>query len=160
MRRNVRDYIYVIFMGLILYLLGAIIIGGVSYFLKRFIGFDFLSVIVYYLISVFITRQIIKNIYIRNNFVSIYLPTLTGIMYVLSQFVLYFIILLVMGFPFKDIFLAVPVAYFNQILSYFTSFSLSVDGIFEPLINILLLVIEILIMIVGITQSYKVTRRE
>ena len=160
MRRNVRDYIYVIFMGLILYLLGAIIIGGVSYFLKRFIGFDFLSVIVYYLISVFITRQIIKNIYIRNNFVSIYLPTLTGIMYVLSQFVLYFIILLMMGLPFKDIFLAVPIAFINEILSYFTSFSLSVDGIFEPLINILLLIIEILIMIVGITQSYKVTRRE
>ncbi len=160
MRSRIRDYLYVIFMGLLLYLLGAVIIGGVSYFLRRFVGFDFLSVIVYYLISVYITRQIIRNVDVRGNFVSIYLPILTGLMYILSQFVFYFILLLTLGFPIKDVILSIPIYFINEILGYFTNFSLSVDGIFEPLINILLLIIEILIMIVGISQSYKVTRRE
>ena len=60
--KNTRDYLYVIFMGLILFLSGAIILGGISYFIDVYIGFDFVSVLLYFVVSMFLTRQILKGI--------------------------------------------------------------------------------------------------
>ena len=160
MGNKIKDYIYLIFVSLVLFIAGAIIIGGIKYFIGISIGIDFVSIIIYYLLSAFLTRQILKYIRIRNTFVSIYLPLLTGIMYILSQYVAFIIIYTVMGYPFIEVLKVIPEVMVMQVLSYFTSFSLSVDGIFGPIINILILLIEILVMVIGIYQSYKVTRRE
>ena len=159
MRSKIGDYLYVIFIGLLLFLAGSIIIGGASFLLKAYVGIDLISVILYYIVTIYITKEILKHIDIRNLFVSIYLPILAGLMYIFSEYVAFVIIYTVNGAPILQVLGVIPRIMYYNFLSYFTSFSLSVDGIFGPILNIFYLIIEILVVTVGVYQSYKITRR-
>ncbi|MBR4237674.1 hypothetical protein IKQ02_04495 [bacterium] len=157
--KNTRDYLYVIFMGLILFLSGAIILGGISYFIDVYIGFDFVSVLLYFVVSMFLTRQILKGISIRNKFVSIMLPLYTAIMYFIKDFVAILVILITSGETFIDAISFIPYYYIVRFISVF-SIDFSVDGVFTAIINLLITILDILIMIVGVYNSYKITKRE
>ena len=150
--KNTRDYLYVIFMGLILFLSGAIILGGISYFIDVYIGFDFVSVLLYFVVSMFLTRQILKGI-------SIMLPLYTAIMYFVKDFVAILVILITSGETFIDAISFIPYYYIVRFISVF-SIDFSVDGVFTAIINLLITILDILIMIVGVYNSYKITKRE
>lgn len=157
--KNTRDYLYVIFIGLILYLAGAIILGGISYFIDVFIGFDFVSVLLFFIFSMFITRQVLKGISIRNKFVSIILCIYTAIMYFIKDFVAILVVLLMSGEAFFDALLFIPYYYFVSFISVF-SIDFSVDGVFTAIINLLITIIDILILVIGVYNCYKITVRE
>ena len=157
--KNTRDYLYVIFIGLILYLAGAIILGGISYFIDVFIGFDFVSVLLFFVFSMFITRQVLKGISIRNKFVSIILCIYTAIMYFIKDFVAILVVLLMNGEAFFDALLFIPYYYFVTFISVFT-IDFSVDGVFTAIINLLITIIDILILVIGVYNCYKITVRE
>ena len=157
--KNTRDYLYVIFIGLILYLAGAIILGGISYFIDVFIGFDFVSVLLFFIFSMFITRQVLKGISIRNKFVSIILCIYTAIMYFIKDFVAILVVLLMSGEAFFDALLFIPYYYFVTFISVFT-IDFSVDGVFTAIINLLITIIDILILVIGVYNCYKITVRE
>ena len=84
--RKTRDVLYTIFMGLILFLSGAVILGGISYFIDRYIGIDFVSVLLYFFMATFLTKRIMMNIVSRGIFYSIILPIYTGLMYLIKDY--------------------------------------------------------------------------
>ena len=157
--KKTKDYLYVIFIGLILYLAGAVILGGISYFIDVFIGFDFVSVLLFFVFSMFITRQVLKGISIRNKFVSIILCIYTAIMYFIKDFVAILVVLLMNGEAFFDALLFIPYYYFVTFISVFT-IDFSVDGVFTAIINLLITIIDILILVIGVYNCYKITIRE
>ncbi|MBP5343370.1 hypothetical protein J6Y73_05540 [bacterium] len=157
--KKTRDYLYLIFVGLILYICAAIILGGISFFVETYVGIDFISVILYFLVSIFITRQVLKGISIRNKFVSIILPLYTALMYILKDFIAIFIIYFLDGASIIDAILLIPRIYYLRLITAF-SFDFTVDGVFTSIINALIYIIDILIMCVGIYNSYKITKRE
>lgn len=157
--KNIRDYLYVIFIGLLLYLSGAVILGGISYFIDMTIGIDFISVLLYFLSSIFLTRQVLKGITIRNKFVSIILPIYTALMYFLKDFIAILVINMVNGGTFLESLMIIPYIYYINFITVF-QIDFSVDGVFSAIIRLLITILDILIMAVGVYNSYKITKRE
>lgn len=157
--KNIRDYLYVIFIGLLLYLSGAVILGGISYFIDITIGIDFISVLLYFLSSIFLTRQVLKGITIRNKFVSIILPIYTALMYFLKDFIAILVINMVNGGTFLESLMIIPYIYYINFITVF-QIDFSVDGVFSAIIRLLITILDILIMAVGVYNSYKITKRE
>lgn len=157
--KNIRDYLYVIFIGLLLYLSGAVILGGISYFIDITIGIDFISVLLYFLSSIFLTRQVLKGITIRNKFVSIILPIYTALMYFLKDFIAILVINMVNGGTFLESLMIIPYIYYINFITVF-QIDFSVDGVFSTIIRLLITILDILIMAVGVYNSYKITKRE
>ncbi len=157
--KNIRDYLYVIFIGLLLYLSGAVILGGISYFIDMTIGIDFISVLLYFLSSIFLTRQVLKGITIRNKFVSIILPIYTALMYFLKDFIAILVINMVNGGTFLESLMIIPHIYYINFITVF-QIDFSVDGVFSAIIRLLITILDILIMAVGVYNSYKITKRE
>lgn len=157
--KNIRDYLYVIFIGLLLYLSGAVILGGISYFIDMTIGIDFISVLLYFLSSIFLTRQVLKGITIRNKFVSIILPIYTALMYFLKDFIAILVINMVNGGTFLESLMIIPYIYYINFITVF-QIDFSVDGVFSAIIRLLITILDTLIMAVGVYNSYKITKRE
>ena len=157
--KNIRDYLYVIFIGLLLYLSGAVILGGISYFIDITIGIDFISVLLYFLSSIFLTIQVLKGITIRNKFVSIILPIYTALMYFLKDFIAILVINMVNGGTFLESLMIIPYIYYINFITVF-QIDFSVDGVFSAIIRLLITILDILIMAVGVYNSYKITKRE
>ena len=155
--RKTRDVLYTIFMGLILFLSGAVILGGISYFIDRYIGIDFVSVLLYFFMATFLTKRIMMNIVSRGIFYSIILPIYTGLMYLIKDYVAFLIVFIVSGASIKDTLLVIPSMMFYSFINAFL-IDFSATGFFNGIINILMLVIEILIMAAGIYNSYRVTK--
>ncbi len=157
--KKTGEYLYLIFIGFLLFMAGAVILGGISYFIDLYIGFDFISVILYYVFSMFLTRQVLKGIEIRGKAVSIILPLYTALMCIIKEFVVYIIILMLAGNGFFESLLIIPYTYLMDIISIFGN-GFSMDGIFTSLINILIVILDVAIMIIGVVNSYRVTVRE
>ena len=160
MSNKTKDNLYLIFMGLLLYISGGLIIAAIRYFINRYVGIDFITIVLYYFGSVYITKLILNNIYIRNKFVTVYLCIMTAIMYLISRFAIYFILALIYKMPILNLMMLIPGSYVRQIVLLFSMDTINVDTIFQPIVIFLSLVIEVLIMIVGIVQCRKVTWRE
>ncbi len=157
--KKTKDYLYVIFIGLILYLSGAIILGAISYFVGTFIGVDFISIVLFFLLSMFLSRQILRGINMRNNFVSIMVVIYTCLMYIIKDYTVFFVMLLLEGYDIMAILSTAPIMLINSFLLIF-SLDFSIDGIFTSIIIILSKIIDILIMVAGAYYSYRITRRE
>jgi len=153
-----RDYLHVIFIGLLLFLSGAIILGAVSYLIGTFIGIDFISVILYFVTATFLTKQVLKGVETRNKFISIILPIYTALMYILKDYIALLVVYIISGAQFVEILKLVPTMMFYNFINIFI-FDASVSGIFGFIINILFEVIEILIMGAGVYYSYKITKQ-
>lgn len=151
-----KDILYAIFMGLILFVAGAIILGGVSYLIDTFIGFDFISIILFFLLSIYLTKLVMRGIGTRSKFYSIILPIYVVLMYILKDYVAIFVIYISAGVPFKSLLLIMPYYMWLSIVSTFTI--TSVSGIFDFIIGILMFIVEILIAGAGAYQSYKITK--
>lgn len=156
--RKTRDYLYLIFVGLILFLCGSIILGCVSYLIDRFIGIDFISVILYFFVAIFLTKQVLKGIEIRNKFVSIILPIFTALMFILKDYVAIVVFNAMSGVSFLQIIKSVPLTMWYNFIGIFTA-SIDAVGVFNFILNILFFIIDILIMGVGIYYSYRITKR-
>ena len=155
--RKTKDYLYVVFIGLILFLSGSIILGGIRYFSAIFIGIDFISTLAYFFLSSFITRQIISKISIRNKFVSFILPFYAALMYIFKLYTTAFIELLVSGYGFIEILKVIPMSmYYNLIIIfnpvYYSSFT-------SYIVQLLSFIIDVFVGFVGVYYSYRVTKR-
>lgn len=153
-----RDYLHVIFIGLLLFLSGAIILGAVSYLIGAYIGIDLISVILYFVMATFLTKQVLKGVETRNKFISIILPIYTALMYILKDYIALLVVYIISGAQFVEILKLVPTMMFYNFINIFI-FDASVSGIFGFIINILFEVIEILIMGAGVYYSYKITKQ-
>lgn len=153
-----KDTLYVIFMGLVLFLSGAIILGGIRYLISLANFVDFVTVILYFFFAIYITRLVMKKVTTRSRVFSIVLPLYTAIMYVLKDYVAFFVIDTLNGISFKDVFLLFISSLKAEFLSYF-AFPTSLSGIFLYIVGILYFIIEVLIMVAGVYQSYRITKQ-
>ncbi len=153
-----KDTLYVIFMGLILFLSGAIILGGIRYLISLANFVDFVTVILYFFFAIYITKLVMKKVTTRSRVYSIILPLYTAIMYVLKDYVAFFVIDTLNGIGFKDVFLLFISSLKVEFLSYF-AFPTSLSGIFLYIVGILYFIIEVLIMVAGVYQSYRITKQ-
>ena len=129
------------------------------HFIDITIGIDFISVLLYFLSSIFLTRQVLKGITIRNKFVSIILPIYTALMYFLKDFIAILVINMVNGGTFLESLMIIPYIYYINFITVF-QIDFSVDGVFSTIIRLLITILDILIMAVGVYNSYKITKRE
>jgi len=153
-----KDTLYVIFMGLVLFLSGAIILGGIRYLISLANFIDFVTVILYFFFAIYITKLVMKKVTTRSRVYSIILPLYTAIMYVLKDYVAFFVIDTLNGIGFKDVFLLFISSLKVEFLSYF-AFPTSLSGIFLYIVGILYFIIEVLIMVAGVYQSYRITKQ-
>lgn len=153
-----KDTLYVIFMGLILFLSGAIILGGIRYLISLANFIDFVTVILYFFFAIYITKLVMKKVTTRSRVYSIILPLYTAIMYVLKDYVAFFVIDTLNGIGFKDVFLLFISSLKAEFLSYF-AFPTSLSGIFLYIVGILYFIIEVLIMVAGVYQCYRITKQ-
>ena len=78
-----KDVLYVTFMGLLLFLSGSIILGGIRYAITLILPIDFISIFVYFFLVMFLTKQVLRGARFRLTYYSIYLPILSVLMYLL-----------------------------------------------------------------------------
>ncbi len=154
--RKTRDILYTIFMGLLLFLSGAIILGGIEYFINLYIGFDFVSVILFFILARFLTTLVLKGIESRGFFYSIYLPLMVVVMYLVKDYVFFLVYYIMAGVNILSVLAFIPELMLERIISYFVYSSEIGLGYF--ILNLLSGLLDILILFIGVYQSYKITK--
>lgn len=154
--RKTRDILYTIFMGLLLFLSGAIILGGIEYFINLYIGFDFVSVILFFILARFLTTLVLKGIESRGLFYSIYLPLMVVVMYLVKDYVFFLVYYIMAGVNILSVLAFIPELMLERIISYFVYSSEIGLGYF--ILNLLSGLLDILILFIGVYQSYKITK--
>lgn len=154
--RKTRDILYTIFMGLLLFLSGAIILGGIEYFINLYIGFDFVSVILFFILARFLTTLVLKGIESRGLFYSIYLPLMVVVMYLVKDYVFFLVYYIMAGVNILSVLAFIPELMLERIISYFV-FSSEI-GLGYFILNLLSGLLDILILFIGVYQSYKITK--
>ena len=154
--RKTRDILYTIFMGLILFISGAIILGGIEFFISMYIGIDFVSVILFFILTRFLTNLVLKGIESRGLFYSIYLPLMVVLMFLLKDYVFFLVYYILGGVNILTVLSVIPELMLDRLISYFVY--TSEIGIGNYIINLFYGIIDILILIIGVYQSYKITK--
>jgi len=152
-----KDILYTIFMGLLLYVAGAVILGGAQYFINMYFSMDFISIILYFFLARYITSQVLKGVNERGKFYTIILCIYTALMYLMKDYVATTIYLFMIGYGFKELISLVPFTMYLNFITIF-DFSLSIDGFFVSIISLLIKIIDLLVMGYGVYTTYKLTK--
>ena len=147
-----KDTLYVIFMGLIEFLSGSILLGGIRFVVNYLMPLDFVSILVYFALVRFLTKLVMRGVSTRSIFYSIYLPILSVLMYLLVNPIYLFIALMVQGASFLDSVNYIVIYSINTFISGFTGEPL------EILLSSFYLFIELLVILIAVKDSYKLTK--
>ena len=143
-------------MGLILFISGAIILGGIEYFIYSYIGIDFVSVIIFFILARFLTNLVLKGIESRGLFYSIYLPLMVVVMFLLKDYVFFLVYYILGGVNVFSILAFIPQLMLDRLI---TTFIYSSEvGVGNYILNLLSFIVDVIILIIGVYQSYKITK--
>ena len=143
-------------MGLILFISGAIILGGIEYFINLYIGIDFVSVIIFFILARFLTNLVLKGIESRGLFYSIYLPLMVVVMFLLKDYVFFLVYYILGGVNVFSILAFIPQLMLDRLI---TTFIYSSEvGVGNYILNLLSFIVDVIILIIGVYQSYKITK--
>ncbi len=143
-------------MGLILFLSGAIILGGIEYFINLYIGIDFVSVILFFILARFLTNLVLKGIESRGLFYSIYLPLMVVVMFLVKDYVFFLVYYILGGVNVLTVLSVIPELMWIRFIS--TFIYSSETGLGYYILGIIRLLLDILILFIGVYQSYKITK--
>ncbi len=147
-----KDIVYVTFMGLIMFLSGSILLGGIRFVINLIFPIDFISILIYFMLVRFLTKLVMRGVNTRCLYYSIYLPTLSVLMYLLVGPIYTFILLLVAGNSFFSSLAYTFISYIDSFISGFTGEPLQI------MLSIFYLFIEILVLSLGVRDSYRLTK--
>ena len=148
-----KDVLYVTFMGLLLFLSGSIILGGIRYAITLILPIDFISIFVYFFLVMFLTKQVLRGARFRLTYYSIYLPILSVLMYLLVEPIQLIILFIASGANVLKSIALIPNLIVN---SYILMFS---GDVLNILLNVLYIIVEIFILVRAASNSYKITKR-
>ena len=148
-----KDVLYVTFMGLLLFLSGSIILGGIRYAITLILPIDFISIFVYFFLVMFLTKQVLRGARFRLTYYSIYLPILSVLMYLLVGPIQLIILFIASGANVLKSIALIPNLIVN---SYILMFS---GDVWNILLNVLYIIVEIFILVRAASNSYKITKR-
>lgn len=148
-----KDVLYVTFMGLLLFLSGSIILGGIRYAITLILPIDFFSIFVYFFLVMFLTKQVLRGARFRLTYYSIYLPILSVLMYLLVEPIQLIILFIASGANVLKSIALIPNLIIN---SYILMFS---GDVWNILLNVLYIIVEIFILVRAASNSYKITKR-
>jgi len=154
--RKTRDILYTIFMGLILFLSGAIILGGIEYFINEYIGFDIVSVILFFIAARYLTILVLKGLSTTSKFYSIYIQIMVILMYIFKDYVFFLVYYIVSGANIFAILKSIPYLMYERLLSYFI-YSSEI-GLGYYVLNLFSGILDVVILFVGVYTSYKITK--
>ena len=121
-----------------------------------YIGIDFVSVILFFILTRFLTNLVLKGIESRGLFYSIYLPLMVVLMFLLKDYVFFLVYYILGGVNILTVLSVIPELMLDRLISYFVY--TSEIGIGNYIINLFYGIIDILILIIGVYQSYKITK--